>query len=68
MLRHSLGANRLPDCPHCTAGNVAAWRPETREFVHRWVPAAGVGVFSMTVCQDPPVAPDGGEVRRYDSP
>jgi hypothetical protein len=39
-------------CPHCTAGNVAAWRESTSEWVHRYSPVlpSGGRQFSITLC------------------
>jgi hypothetical protein len=39
-------------CPHCAAGNVAAWRESTSEWVHRYSPVlpSGGRQFSITLC------------------
>ena len=52
-------------CLHCAGGDAAVWQPHSREFVHRSSRAVGQRgyTFSITVCADPPAAPDGGVVR-----
>jgi hypothetical protein len=39
-------------CPHCAAGNIAAWRESTSEWVHRYSPVlpSGGRQFSITLC------------------
>jgi hypothetical protein len=50
-------------CPHCAAGSQRSWRAETREWVHRNTPVDRPRIW-MTICHNPPPAPDGGVVRK----